>query len=326
MKKIFCLIAVLALLSGCDDGDMSFKTFDFSGQSSQSCTDNNVYFKINDTEVLVLELSPSALANVPTQDPDTGEQVPVIVNVTVGGSNAITYRNYNGTVTSSIFCSNPAPATPGVVEEWLGDGTLSIITTEVRDSNERLTGYVHQITIQSVTFKKGEESITINDNLFGAITSSIGFVFDFVETQGQDPVVNKCEDNDLLYNMRLKESLILSFPGFTFPTEAGTTTIPLEGLGNVNDVIFTVYDGNISDSHVCDVIKPITPVARQHWEAASGDVIIVTTIGEANEKNHKIYLKDVIFENSAQETFSIYDIVTVEDEALGYVFGTYTTE
>ncbi|HYD90274.1 MAG TPA: hypothetical protein VEA37_02165, partial [Flavobacterium sp.] len=100
MKKIFCLIAALSLLSGCDDGDMTFKSFDFSGVTSQSCNNSNIYFKINGEEALILTLSDGALLNEETVD---GPR-----EIAVGsGGNTIIYRDYEGTVTSSMLCATP---------------------------------------------------------------------------------------------------------------------------------------------------------------------------------------------------------------------------
>lgn len=324
MKKIFVMFAVFMLICGCDDGDMTFKTFDFGATDAQPCGEgSNTYIKTNKSEAMILTLASSVLVNIPTpKDPATGADVPREVILGTGG-NSITYRNYDANVSSSAICTSPAPATPKVVEEWSGSGTLSIITTELRDEGNRVTGFSHQVTLKSVSFDRNGETITINDNLFGSIKKPYGFTFDFLETETGLPTVYAC-DNGLVYNRKGPLALILSLPDSTFANEAGNKTIDLGGIGNDNEVIFRVFEGSISAAHICDDIPPLTPQVSQHWEAESGQLVI-NTIFEDGLYKHEVRLVNVVFSNSADETLVLYSVAPVEDEAEGYLFGTHTT-
>lgn len=317
MKTFFGLIAVLLLIMGCDDGDMTFKTFDFSTASKESCLDNNIIFKFKDTEALILELSPTALIDSSTIDPATGNHIPRLVPIGGGANNGfITYRNYTGTVTKETLCNEIPPAFPSVIDEWKGEGQLSIITTEDRQDG-KLKGFIHQITLKNVTFTKGGETITINDNIFGFVKSDLDIVFEFIPQGAVVPLVESC-DNGLIYTRKNNEALILSLPNGTLPTTVDTKTITLETENQIL-IVFKVFENAVSPNNICNPI--ITPVVKQHWTVESGKMIIKTTAGEGDKLIHEIRLKDVVFENSKGEKFKISDITAPAPD--GYLFGTY---
>ena len=139
MKKFLGLVALL-LIMGCDDGDMSFDTFDFTDAVAQKCTDGNILYKINGSEVLILDIDPSNFINAEDLQ---GKIIPI------GTTNKVTYRNYSGTVTNSsgIICTDVPPATPTVIEEWIAvGGSIKIITSKLLDNEGNINGYAHQIT------------------------------------------------------------------------------------------------------------------------------------------------------------------------------------
>lgn len=324
MKKILGLIAALVLISGCDDGDMTFKTFDFTTATPANCTDSNVIFKIKDTEVLILELTSSALVNVSTLDPKTGEDNPRLVDIGSSGNGIITYRNYTGTVSKETLCNEIPPASPSVIDEWKGQGQLSIITRETKSTDGRLTGFTHQITLKNVTFTKGDETITINNNVFGAIESKLNFNFDFVPQGAEVPLVKQCDGtNGLIYTINGNEALMLSLPAGTFPTVPGTKSIPLKGVSNQSLVIFKVFESIATKDYICSTI--VTPVVKQHWKASDGEIIITTTSGIGGSLVHKINLKNVVFSNvkNPNETFILSTVIPPSTE--DYLFGTYSS-
>ena len=316
MKKIIGLLA-LVLLMGCDDGDMTFNTFDFSSVQPQSCgTESNIIFKFNGTEVLVLDLAPANFINVAT-----GIEGRI---VTIGGSNRIVYRNYSGVVGATTICSTIPPASPTVREEWQGvDGSrVKIITTEVRNDVGVLTGYTHQITLLEVRFKRGEEEITINDNLFGSYNTPLGYVFNFgLEVDGIDQIgIEDC--NNLVYKKNNAEALILNLPANSYPQTEGTTEITI--TPNNSPLFFRVYTGSISNSVLCDPLPPITPVLKEGWAATEGKIKINTILVDGVLK-YKIYFSDIIFTNSdnSGEGFSIGE-ANSDGTPNDYLFGTYT--
>lgn len=322
MKKIFGLIAALILILGCDDGDMTFKTFDFSSANVEKC--DNAIFKINSngTEVLILNLDPSALINVSTLNPVTGKHEPRIINLGGTGSNTILYRNYATKITKDQLCGGVTSAPPNLLDEWKGEGALSIRTDAKINEKGKLTGYTHQITLKNISFNKGDETIIINDNLFGSIDSPLDITFNFIETDAEAPVIAPCTDYDLLFTRRLNEALILSLAD-GLPTTEGTKTIPLEGQV-ANSVIFKTFENTITDANICNLVTPPpTPKLKQQWRAKSGTITIITT-KVAGNFTHEIRFMNITFSNITipLETFNLSDIITVDPEK-GYLFGKY---
>ena len=185
MKKIFGLIAALVLISGCDDGDMSFKTFDFSGSPVEYCTANNnnpdtsteIYFKRTGIEGLILQLPKGTLKSAPTKDPVTDIDKPY--TIVLGSTNKLTYQSYVSAPTSLCTVAD----IPKVTETWTSEGTL-LVSTVATYKDDKLTGYIHTITMQNVSFKNGDETITIVDSPFGDITKANGFTFNFIPEGG----------------------------------------------------------------------------------------------------------------------------------------------
>ncbi|MNJ95190.1 hypothetical protein D3C87_128970 [compost metagenome] len=320
MKKIFGLIAALILVLGCDDGDMTFKTFDFSSANVEKC--DNAIFKINSngTEVLILNLDPSALINVSTLNPVTGKHEPRIINLGGTGSNTILYRNYESSVKAGQLCGGITTTPPNILDEWKGEGTLSIRTDIIK--TEGKLKYTHQITLKNISFNKGDETIIINDNLFGSVDSPLDVTFNFVETGAEEPVITPCTDYDLLFTKRLNEALILSLAD-DLPTAEGIKTIPLENQ-ITNSIIFKTFESTITDANICNLITPPpTPKLKQQWRAKSGTISIITT-KVAGNFTHEIRFMDITFSNitTPAETFNLSDIITVDPQK-GYLFGKY---
>lgn len=327
MKKIFSLIAVLILLCGCDDGDMTFKTFDFSTASANSCTVDNglLYYKINGSEVLVLELAEGVLTNSPNLINGKNEPREILIT----GNNKITYINYASAPTSSTFCTRFAAGTTDSDDRWIGTGTISVITTAKLNDKLKITGYDHQVTLKNTTFTKGGESITINNNFFGTITILNGFTFDFLGTDITiPPVINRCENNDLLYTNKNQSLLVAELSSLEdyFPSAAGETSVPLNNISE--RVLFTMFDVTVRPDRICQpggtgVVG--NPINNQRWTSLSGTMVIKTVAepGAGNLFKSTVYLKDVIFSNilNPTVTFSLNEVVEVTTD--GYLFGTY---
>lgn len=326
MKKIFGLIAALALMTGCDDGDMSFKTFDFSTITATPCTGENIdgylYYKVNGNEVLILSIPEGLLINTSTLDPVTGQHVPRTINITPTSATKITYREYNKTGVS--VCQPKLEDL--VVEEWNGTGTISVVTTPRINSSEKITGYSHTITLQNITFKKGDESVTINNNLFGAVLIDYGFTFDFIPTGSESPNVQSCNDNaGLLVTLKGNNGLelILANPSSAFKNEIGTVSIPVDEANN--RILFTVYDNPVTLLRICEPGGSTlpNPVQGKRWIATAGTIEVKTT-QTAGIYSHAVHLKGITFSNRdiIGEAFLLNDVATVTTE--GYFFGNYT--
>ena len=171
MKKIFVALSTILLSFSCSDGDLQIETIDFDDVSMQDCseidvTSTNVFFKINSTEALILELQSGALnnGNSTTDTVETTSAIP--------GSSQLTYRIFSDNVSSTYFCDDIPPATPTVIEEIDAiDGSVIIKSIANADS----TAFSHTIQLSGISLVNdaGERitDLTIND--FGELTTTI---------------------------------------------------------------------------------------------------------------------------------------------------------
>ena len=90
----------------CSDGNLQIKTIDFDQQSLQFCgtptTSTELLFKINQAEVLILELQPGLLRNEPSTD--------TIVS-SIPGESTLIYRALSDNASEAYFCDPIPPAT-----------------------------------------------------------------------------------------------------------------------------------------------------------------------------------------------------------------------
>lgn len=326
MKKIFGLLAAFLLLSGCDDGDMTFKTFSFDDSATvQRCTNSNIYYKAQDTQVLILTLNPLNLINVASESEIVnGETVytPRLVAVTATGENRLIYRNYSGNVTSSsgVLCSAIPASSPTVLEEWNGDGTISIITIPIMVDGQ-VTRYNHIVTLVDVSFSKDDETIRILDNDFGAISTELGYDFDF-GTEETPLAVTACDDNRIFVR-NTTNALVFDIDNsyFTNTTE-GTEEVELDFGDTVN---LYVYSGSITTDVVCANTPSVSPTVVSIWELTEGTVQITTDYDETNGVyNYTIRLYDAVFTNTGGNGESFSPLPNNESAEGYYFVGTYS--
>lgn len=107
-----------------------------------------------------------------------------------------------------------------------------------------------------------------------------------------DPQLNWCGDSQsqVLYkinNSGVNEAIAFRFdltttaPQF-FLTEEGRLTIPLNGT--TNQVVYRVFDGEVSRDYFCNEIPPVSPqVIREFRSTTGGEVVITSTIANATD-------------------------------------------
>ncbi|MGO4920409.1 hypothetical protein [Maribacter spongiicola] len=166
MKK-YLLIGCSILFFGCNDGDLQIETVDFDSiETVQSCNDvsastENVVFKINGDEALILTIANGLLKNEVTASS---------LESAVPGSSQISYRIFSETVTSAYFCDSPPPLTPTVLEEIEAEGGSIIVTTTTEDS----ITFTHTIQLSGITFlnENGSRITDLQVNEFGTVTTT----------------------------------------------------------------------------------------------------------------------------------------------------------
>ncbi len=165
MKKVLSLL--LVGLAGCSSGDLEIETIDFNAASPQFCgtltPETEILFKIDNSEALILQLGPGLL-----QNQDSGGEI----QSTIPGSSQLTYRIFDGNVSSSYFCSALPPATPVVLEEIEAEAGSVLITT-IRDASDT-TQFEHEIRLAGVSFvnSQGERLTNLSIEEFGTLTTT----------------------------------------------------------------------------------------------------------------------------------------------------------
>ena len=130
MKKYFGILSCLFLLSACDDGDLTFDSFDFSEATAKRCSSNpeilNSVFKLNENEALLIKFPTNVF---PFRNLEGTSEL------SITAANKIIYRVFNGTVGDDYFCSVIPPITPTVIDEWStadqSSGKIEIKTTTI---------------------------------------------------------------------------------------------------------------------------------------------------------------------------------------------------
>lgn len=168
MKKLFVLVASVFMLQACDDGDITLESFNFDTVGIQKCTNNNLIFKINGDELLLLNIPAASFANEETPDGS-----PRVVNV--NASNQIIYRIYTGNINSNSICSTIPPASPTVQNEWNATGgTIEIVTDALYAiDGVTITGYTHNIKFKNVNFSGSSNSFSFIEYTFGNYETSL---------------------------------------------------------------------------------------------------------------------------------------------------------
>jgi len=296
MKRVFSLIIFLLLLNGCDDGNLSLETISFESATTQSCSTNNIIYKVKEKEALLLEIPKTSFVNIPTV-PGT----PTVINID-NSTYRVVYRFYNGTVVADNICNTIPPATPIVTDQWIAtSGQIEITTTTITQAGSIagstvITGYNHHIVFKNITFDKGNGNQVYETFAFGDyITTATSLPFGF------DKTVEQCPTSKQIYNYVSGESLTLDNieSGLIINTETPLNT-PRTGLiGSVkNKLTYRLYNGIITSGYFCNTTVPLLPTISEEWNAVDGvsgvsGIIEVTTIKSGTTAyKHTIVIKN----------------------------------
>jgi hypothetical protein len=79
--------------------------------------------------------------------------------------NKLTYRLYNGLVTSAYFCNTILPTTPVIIEQWTAESGVATISgiIEVTTIKSGTTAFKHSIVIKKATLKSGNKRFKLGD-------------------------------------------------------------------------------------------------------------------------------------------------------------------
>lgn len=140
--------------------------FNYTTAVTQNCSGNNLIFKYNSSNALLLDVDPTLFNHILT----AGTPKTRLINTT---TNKVVYRVYNGGLNANFFCSAITPATPTLTEEWVAEdgvaGVSGIITVDT-EATANPSIFKHTIKLYKTTFKKGIGEYSPNpdgDYLFG---------------------------------------------------------------------------------------------------------------------------------------------------------------
>nr|WP_297783425.1 hypothetical protein [uncultured Allomuricauda sp.] len=169
MRKFIVSIFSLVLFLSCSDGDLEIETIDFDSISVQFCSapvpaSTNLFFKINDSEALILELQSGVLNNGVAGETVTTES-------SVPNQSQVTYRIFSDEVDDGYFCDIIPPAEPTVIDEVEAEDGMVIVETTV-DPNDSSV-FIHTISLSGISFVtgSGERITNLTISEFGDVTT-----------------------------------------------------------------------------------------------------------------------------------------------------------
>lgn len=301
MKKIGLLLSSLAFFSSCDDGDIVYEALDFKNSSVVKCATNELYFKINKHELLLVDLNNTnnALLN---PDLELGREY----TISTSSNNQIIYRSYNGNVSSNTICSTIPPAQPQVQKEYISqDGciisyvknmTINTITNaEGASTNEFDISYNYTINFKNLTLSDGITQLKYENYNFGTVQSNISttrvsFNFNQISACNDGNNMFYSSGNSKLLNIKLASSL---------PETTGIQALDLNEnqyiLYRSKPEVLSINVDTCNDQHNDEHFTEI-------WKATSGTLEIEHQF--STELNANIYifrLVDATFTKSNKE-------------------------
>jgi hypothetical protein len=320
MKRFIGVLVCVFALNGCDDGNLILETINFEDATTQSCTTNDILYKLKEKEALLLEIPKSSFVNEPT-DPDNPTQINIDNSIY-----RVVYRFYNGKVAPDNICNTIPPALPNATDQWTASsGKIQIITTPVKTTNTtenstRITGYNHNIVFKNITFAKTNGNQVYETFPFGDyITTATPLPFGF------DKIAEQCPTSKQIYNYVSSEALTIDNidPTLIVNSETPLNT-PRTGLiGSVkNKLIYRLYsNGILTPSYFCSTTVPIIPSISEEWNAVNGvvgvsGIIEVTTIKSGTTAyKHTIVIKNATLKKGNSD-FRLGD---------SYIYGEFLT-
>ena len=315
MKKLLLSLCSIALLNSCDDGDLTLETINFDSAIAQECSLNNVVYKINGNQLLLIEIPATSL---PFEN-KIGDKT-----FAINASNKVIYRGYNNTVSSATI----PPASPSVTEEWNAiAGTISIQTTAIYSAANALTGaikiskYRHAITFNNITFAKPNGNQVYETFVFGdfdtnATTLPMTFNPDSIQLCGSSNTLYNAQNGGIegLFIQNLSTALLDT-------SVIGTAKTALINTNNENLLSYRLFSlaltlgGN--STYFCASPLPDSPLVKEEWTGQAGvsntsGIIEVTTTTNGSGYSHSIHLKSVTFSNPlAGSTFYYGDDILI---------------
>lgn len=316
MKRFLGLLICAVALNSCDDGNLILENINFEDVATQSCSTNEIIYKLKDKEALLLEIPKSIFVNEPTVP-----GFPTLIDID-NATNQVVYRFYNGTITTANICNTIPPALPNVTDQWTAaSGKIQIITTTIKtidatNNSTRISGYNHNLVFKNITFDKTNGIQVYETFPFGDYITPPKNTLPF----GFEKVVKQCSTSKQLYNRTSSEALTLDNidPALIVNTETPLNTPRIAVIGALkNKLSYRLYSGGvITDDYFCNTTVPVLPSISEEWNALNGGIIEVTTIKNGTTAyKHTIVLKNVVLKKGNSDfklgdSYAYGDLIT----------------
>lgn len=302
MKKVMVCIALISIATACDNGDMIFENLNFDGKEIQKCENNELYFKTNNSELLLVDFNRNQNSTDPNVIKSWLSPTATLnqVNELITDNNLkIVYRTYDASINKNSICSLLAPANPKVTSEYTSvpGGKIKYVRTINPAVNEGSVnvGYMYTISFDNITLSNGSAEIKYTTLPYGSYIYdntllSFNFNTNFMEC------VNS---NSLVGNGNNREIIQLNLPeNFEFPTTNQTNTININASNSIN---YLAYQSPFNTT--VDVCDAPSEQLKENWLSESGRVEIITTVinntaGQASEYKHEIKIVEASFTNN----------------------------
>lgn len=262
MKKTVAFLLVSLGLVACDDGDLVFESLNFDDRNIEKCEDNELYFKIKDTELLLVDFSATTNGQ-PTSILDTLAPLNEPQTVETNEKIKIYYRTYDSAITKNIICALLAPANPKVTSEYtsIPGGKIKYIRTMTPVVTETSVNISHAYTInfENITLSNGTSDIRYTTLPYGTYVYELNKMsFNFG--------TNLINCSNVLTGNTSNEILRLKLPtGFAFPNANQTQTINLSG--DILEYFVFKETFSIDENEPCAFP---TKQIKENWKTASG--------------------------------------------------------
>jgi hypothetical protein len=311
MKRLFSLLLLVLLCNGCDDGNLTLETINFDEIPAQNCG-NNIFYKLKETEALLLEIPKTVFVNEPTPI-----DKPLEINID-NSENRVVYRFYNGIVAAENICSTISPALPSISGQWNAiSGKIEITTTAITkagkiEGSTQISGYKHRIIFKNITFDKGNGKQGYETFVFGDYTTSATTLpFEFLGK------LNQCTTSKDLYDFTSGTSLSIENID---PSLIANVETPLNAPRTAlidatkNKLVYRIYtNGILQSNYFCNTIIPTTPRVSDEWNALPGvngvsGIIEVSTIKSGTTAfKHTVVIKKATLK-SGNSSFKLGDV------------------
>lgn len=333
MKKYASLLLLALFLNGCDDGNLTVDTIDFSDSkiTSQSCNllTNSLIYRLKTQESLLIQMPDNTLLNDATLP---GAPLTYDINNT---TLRVVYRAYDGAVATPNICGTIPPTTPNVTEEWQATAGKMVVNTaqiEITDEttgSSKITGYNHNIVFNNITFSKPAGPQVQAEFDFGNYLTTVATP---VVVQFTNANANYCPTQKKLSNDNTTSSLTIeSLADGLIINEATAIGTPRRSLINLNNtsnkVYYRAYSGALpvqTSDYFCTDKTPSTPAVIDTWFGQDGvanvsgiiEVTTTQTTAEGKIFRHQIVLKNAKLQrgNSSFKlgtTFVLGTVITV---------------